>query len=43
MTYQAWQESAGLQLPRKMIVTSDPYRLKLVINEWALGPEPASD
>jgi len=37
VTYQAWQESAGLQMPRKMVAASDPYRLKLVINEWALG------
>lgn len=40
VTYQAWQESAGMQLPRKMIASSDPYRLKLVINVWALGAEP---
>lgn len=44
VTYQSWQESDGLQLPRKMTATSDPYRLKLVINEWALGApvEPGS-
>jgi outer membrane lipoprotein LolB len=42
VTYQAWQESAGMQLPRKMIATKDPYRLKLVINEWTLGPEPGA-
>ena len=37
VTYQTWQESGGLQLPRKMIASSDPYRLKLVISEWELG------
>lgn len=35
VNYQAWQESLGMQLPRTLVATSEPYRLKLVIHEWA--------
>lgn len=35
VSFQAWQESQGLQMPRTLVATNEPYRLKLVIHEWS--------